>query len=434
VLALLLFAGCQQIPPPLPDPDPDPPPPGYPNLPPVAAQSARSFGDSIGVNVRLTYIDTAAYATFAPIEARLRELGVRHVSDSLCPTCEYQVNRLQLLAADGIKANLGVGYMAGGTATIAPGLQALRTRLRDSIASISGLNEPDISGDPQWIAKTRAYQTELYRQVNADPLLADVPVLGPSLVYRDSRAALGDLSAHLDQGNLHPYSGGLPPLGNLATEALLMAQVSQTKPLTISEVGYHTDLAYTGPHRPASEKAVATYTSRIPLEAFRWGISRTYIYQFADVMSPADAQTAGLSPSENSFGLLRFDLTPKPSFIALRNLLRTVDADSAAVASPGGLRVGLEGAGSDVRQLLLRSADGTYALVLWRPASVWDRDALRDLSPTPDRLDVVMGQRISLAQRFDPVASDSESQRWADPRRITVDLAGDPVVLRLTPG
>ena len=51
-----------------------------------------------------------------------------------------------------------------------------------------------------------------------------------------------------------------------------------------------------------------------------------------------------------------------------------------------------------------------------------------------DRLDVVMGQPISLAQRFDPVASDAESQRWSDPRRITVDLAGDPVVLRLTPG
>jgi hypothetical protein len=111
-----------------------------------------------------------------------------------------------------------------------------------------------------------------------------------------------------------------------------------------------------------------------------------------------------------------------------------VDADSAPVSSPGGLRVGLEGAGGDVRQLLLRSAEGSYALVLWRSVSVWDRDAQRDLSPTPDRLDVVMGQPISLAQRFDPVASAVESRRWTDPRRITVDLAGEPVVLRLHPG
>jgi hypothetical protein len=296
------------------------------------------------------------------------------------------------------------------------------------------VNEPDISGDPQWVAHTRAFQQELYRQVKADPLLANLPVIGPSLVNRDSRAALGDLSASLDQGALHPYSGGLPPLGNLADEALLMSQVSGTKPLAITEVGYHTDLSYTGPHRPASEKAVATYTPRIALEAFRWGIARSYIYQFADLMSATDAQTSGLSPSQNSFGLLRWDLTPKPSFIALRNLLRTVKGDSAPVASPGALRVGLENAGSDVRQLLLRAADGTYSLVLWRPVSVWDRDAQRDLSPTPDQLDVVMGQPITLAQRFDPVASGAESQRWIDPRRITLDLAGDPVVLRLTPG
>ena len=358
---------------------------------------------------------------------------MRYVSDSLCPTCEYQIASLQRLAASGIKANLGVGSLSGGLASIAPRLQVVRTRLRNSIASIATVNEPDISGYTDWIARTRAYQTELYRQVNADPFLAQFPVLGPALVNRDSRAALGDLSAQLDQGNLHPYSGGLPPLGNLAEEALLMAQVSGAKPLTISEVGYHTDLAYTGPHRPASEKAVATYTSRIPLEAFRWGITRTYIYQFADLMSPADAQQAGLSPSQNSFGLLRWDLTPKPSYIALRNLLRTVDGDSAPVASPGGMRLAVQGAGPDVRQLLLRSADGTYALVLWRTVSVWDRTGLHDLSPAPAHVDVTLGEPVALARRFDPVASDAETQRWTDPQKIPVDLAGNPVVLRLVP-
>ena len=358
---------------------------------------------------------------------------MRYVSDSLCPTCEYQIASLQRLAASGIKANLGVGSLSGGLASIAPRLEVVRTRLRSSIASIATVNEPDISGYTDWIARTRAYQTELYRQVNADPFLAQFPVLGPALVNRDSRAALGDLSGSLDWGNLHPYPGGLPPLGNLPDESMLMAQVSGAKPLTISEVGYHTDLAYTGPHRPASEKAVATYTSRIPLEAFIYGIKRTYIYQFADVTSPAQAPAAGLSPSQNSFGLLRWDLTPKPSYIALRNLLRTVDGDSAPVASPGGMRLAVQGAGPDVRQLLLRSADGTYALVLWRTVSVWDRTGLRDLSPAPDHVDVTLGEPVALARRFDPVASDAETQRWTDPQKIPVDLAGNPVVLRLVP-
>ncbi len=420
LLALLAVAGCQ--------PESVAP---YPSLPAVPAQPARAFGDSIGVNVRLTYLDTS-YGNFEGVQSRLRELGVRYVSDSVCPTCEYQIDRLQRLAAVGIRASLGAGWLSGGTATIAPGLQAIRNRLRASAVSIASVNEPDISGNPDWVAHTRAFQTELFRQVNADPQLAQLPVIGPSLVHRESRAELGDLSAHLDRGNLHPYSGGLPPLRNLASEQLLMSSVSGAKPLTITEVGYHTDMAYPGPHRPASEKAVATYTPRVALEAFRFGIDRTYIYTLADLWSEAEARNRGLSASENSFGLLRWDLSPKPSFVSLRNLLSAVDGDSAPVAAPGALRFALEGAGADVRRLLLRSADGSYALVIWRDISVWDRDAQRDLSPTPDQVDVVLGEPVSLVQRFDPVLSADPREGWILPRRIPLSLAGDPVVLRLS--
>jgi hypothetical protein len=86
-----------------------------------------------------------------------------------------------------------------------------------------------------------------------------------------------------------------------------------------------------------------------------------------------------------------------------------------------------------VRKLLLRSADGSYSLVLWRQVSVWDRDALKPLTPAPDSVEVVLGDRIALAQRFDPVGSDAETARWSNPQRIPVTLAGTPVVLRLTP-
>lgn len=399
----------------------------------VPANSARAFGDSLGVNVRLTYIDTPAYRDFAPLEYRLHDLGVRYVSDSLCPTCEYQIDRLQRLAASGIRANLGVASLAEGPSAIAPRLQVLRTRLRSSVASIATVNEPDISGDPDWVAHTRAIQIELHRQAKGDPFLAQFPLIGPALVNRESRAALGDLSAYLDRGNLHPYPGGTPPLGSLVDEQQMMSAVSGSKPLQITEVGYHTDLGAPGPHRPASEAAVAIYTPRIALEAFRFGIERTYYYTLADVWSPEEATRYGISAAENSFGLLRWDLSPKPSFYALRNLLRAVDGDSAPVAVPGGMRLTVEGAGPDVRQLLLQSADGSYALVLWRDVSVWDRTALQDLSPAPDHVDVKLGQPVALARRFDPVASDMESQRWNNPQQIPLDLTGTPVVLRLVP-
>jgi hypothetical protein len=171
---------------------------------------------------------------------------------------------------------------------------------------------------------------------------------------------------------------------------------------------------------------------RLVLEGYRGGVERTYIFQLADPWPDAQ-RPPGLSLEENRFGLLRSDLSRKPSFVALSNLMRVTDSDSAQVGSPGGLRLRLEGAGPDVRHLLLRSADGSYALALWRGVSVWDPQARRDLFPASNRLEVVLGDAIALARRFDPVTSDAEQQRWTDPKRIPIELGGAPVVVRLNP-
>jgi hypothetical protein len=213
----------------------------------------------------------------------------------------------------------------------------------------------------------------------------------------------------------------------------MMSLVSGNKPLVITEVGYHADTTTDDSHRGVSEAVNASYTPRILLEAYRDGISRTFFYQFVDPFTEAQRVQKGLSKAEGTFGLLRNDLTPRPSYIALRNLMDAVDGDSARVASPGGLRLGIDGAPSDMRRLLLRSADGSYALVLWRQVSLWDRIGKRPVAATAVPIDVVMGQRLTLARRFDPVITSSETARWSDPRRISVDLAGAPVVLRLRP-
>jgi hypothetical protein len=421
VLATLVVAGCQ-----LP-----PPGPPYPDQPVVQARSARAFGDSVGVNAYFSWNDTA-YGDFATVQARLRELGVRFVRDGLCPTCEYQVDRFKRLAAVGIKTHVIVGTLSGGSTQMQQVLAAIRDRVPEAVVSVGPPNEPNLSGDPHWIQHARDYQRELYLRVKSDPALAHLPVLGPAVGWPALPGDLGDLSAYLDRGNFHPYPGGNPPFFNLESEQMKAAPLSGSKPLVATETGYHSDLGTTGGHLPASERAIGTYMPRLALEGFRGGVDRTYIFQLADPW-PDSQRPPGLSLSENRFGLLRSDLSPKPSFIALRNLMRVTDSASAPVASPGGVRLGLEGAGPDVRRLLLRSADGTYALVLWRGVSVWDPQARRDIYPAPERVEVVLGEPIALARRFDPVSSDSEQQRWTNPRRIPVDLAGAPVVLRLTP-
>jgi hypothetical protein len=419
-----LLAGCTA---PVPPGGSDP----YPSLPAQQARSARAFGDSVGVNTRLNFLNSA-YGNFDPLFARLRELGVRSVMDYLCATCEWQFDRLQRLSQAGIKSTLGIH--AGWSGDIPGALAAVRNRLQGSVIALSGLNEPDLSGDPDWIAKTRAYSTELYQRAKADPALAHLPVIGPSLVYRQSRTALGDLSSVVDRGNLHPYPGGRPPLYNIEDERQMMSAVSGSKPLVSTEIGYHTDMAEPSSHRPASERAIGIYTPRIALESFRSGVERTYIFQLADLWSDEQAAQRNYPKSQNSFGLLRWNLEPKPSFIALRNLLRAVDAGSAPVAAPGALRYAITDAGADVRSLLLRSADGSFRLALWRDVSVWNQDTLQDLTPAPDHVDVVLGEPVSQVQRFDPTTSDAPAYTWVYPRQVPIELAGNVVVLKLTPG
>jgi hypothetical protein len=421
VFATLGVAGCQ-----LP-----PSGPPYPDLPVVGASSARSFGNSVGVNARLSWIDTS-YGDFNTLRSRLRELGVRYIRDGLCPTCTYDVDRLNRLAANGIKANIIVGTLSGGDAQMQETLAGIRDKVLNAVVSIEAPNEPNLTGDPDWVQHTRTYQQKLYMSVKSDPALANLRVVGPAVGWPASPGDLGDLSDVLDRGNFHPYPGGNPPFYNLASEGLNAAAVSGSKPVIATEVGYHSYLATTGGHLPASERAIAIYTPRLALEGFYGGVERSYIFQLADAWSDAN-RPAGVSPEEDSFGLLRSGLSPKPSFIALRNLMRVTDAGSAAVAFPDGVRFGLEGAGPDVRHLLLRSGDGSYALVLWRTVSVWDPSQRVDLYPTPEQVNVVFGEPISLARRFDPVTSDAKVQRWTYPRSIPVDLAGAPIVLKLTP-
>ncbi len=358
---------------------------------------------------------------------------MRYLRDGLCATCVHHVDRIKRLGAAGIKTHLIAGDLRGGSPRLQENLQAIRTHLRGAVISIGAPNEPDVEGLSDWLPRTRAYQRELWTRVKGDPLLRHLPVLGPAVVHHNNRAAVGDLSAYLDRGNMHPYPGGGTPLHNLADERARAAPISGSKPLVATEAGYHSDLATTSGHNPTSERGIAHYTPRLALEGFVGGVERTYIYQLLDPWSPAEEARRGFSNMENSFGLLRWDLSRKPAFNALRNLMRAVDSGSAPLPVPGGLRFGLDGAPPDMRSLLLRSANGTFSLVLWRELSVWDRFARTEMYPASDRVDVVLGQPVALARRFDPVAADGELARWANPRRLSVDVGGGPVVLSLTP-
>jgi hypothetical protein len=388
-----------------------------PDLPARPAVQAAAFRDTVGVNTHLYWMGSA-YDDFPRVRQRILDLGVRHIRDGACPTCAWYEPRVLDLGRAGVRTTL---LLVDQRKPVAPDL-ALARRLRPALAALEGANEPDQSGDPSWVANTRAHQRDLHAQAGADPALSGLPVLGPSLVHRASYAALGDLRGALDQGNIHPYAGGDVPGARIAEEGALARAVSGDRPAVVTEAGYHTALRTTSGHLPASEQAVAAYLPRMYLEHFRRGVPRTFAYQLAD-HAPADD---GRDP-ELHFGLLRHDLSPKPAYTALRDLLRALGDGGAA----GSLRFRLDGP-DDLRHVLLRQADGDLALALWRDVSVWDRTARREREVAPADVAVTLGERVASARVTRPGAGGAGAATYDQPRSLALPIGAMPVVVELS--
>jgi hypothetical protein len=205
----------------------------------------------------------------------------------------------------------------------------------------------------------RDYQGRLAAAVARTPAPAGLSVVGPSCGRASSREQLGDLSDRLDLGNLHPYPGGEPPERNLAGEIADARANSGRAPVVASETGYHDALASRDGHPPGSEQAAAVYLPRLFLSYFSAGVRRTFAY------GPLDERVdPARSDLQANFGLLREDLSPKPSFMALRNLIALLrPAGDRPESPPPPPDFTVSDAGGQYL-LLLDLGDGSFALVL----------------------------------------------------------------------
>jgi hypothetical protein len=381
------------------------------------------------------YYDTA-YGNWPVAVDRLVALGVAHVRDGVYgnPAMQWRdwneayYRAVELAAARGIRFDVGMGRPGSETGTLDELLDVVEGRLRNAVEALEAPNEFDyFVGGPTWTTRLSAYVRSLYRKVKARPSLRRLPVVGPSLVGARAPEQLGDHRSWLDLGNIHPYTGGASPTPDaLSAEIDRMRPVSGSKPVWATEAGFHNALNATSGQPPVSEAAGAVYVLRTFLENFKGGIARTYAYELAD-----EKPEPALRDPEHHFGLLRSDFSPKPAFTALKNLLTIVGTDTRA-PSLRPLRVTFSATVPDLRRLVLRKADGSYLVALWRLASVWDRDRRRPLAvdPLPVTVDLPDAARVT---RADPIASADERAVRRTGTRVVLDLAGSPIVLHVTP-
>jgi hypothetical protein len=398
-------------------------------------RSASAFRESIGVSTHIVYYSTA-YGNWPLLVDRLRELGIRHLRDGTYANPgpqwakwnERYYQSVEYAADRGLRFNFGLGspgYQAG---TLDQLIAVVSGRLRRAAEAVEGPNEFDKYFEgPRWASTLASYSRELYRKVKANPSLRSLPVVGPSLVEREAPLKLGDQSAWLDRGNIHPYAGGASPNPLwIAAERERISHISGSKPIWATEAGFHNAVHASTGMPPASEAAGAVYVLRTVLEHFKAGIARTYLYELVDLYPDPSAK----NPNWN-FGLLRNDYSRKPAFRALKNLLTLVGDDPGSPRLKP-LRLELSGRDRAVRRLVLQRPDGSYVVALWRLSSVWDRDRRHPVHVPARRVRLSLPDAARIAAA-DPISSDEFHALRLRRGQVSVRLAGRPVLLHVTP-
>jgi hypothetical protein len=395
-----------------------------------AAKSADRFVDSIGVNTHFgnaIYTGGNAYAD-PGIEAKLAELGVRHIRD-------HSWNDTALGIVDSLSATYGIrGNLILGETSRSPADLVNLLKAHPGYEAIEGLNEPDFntrsyngftdSPSTNSYPATRAFQNDMFAAINADPQTQNVTVLSPAMGGSSKSQYLAPIS--FDVAAMHSYPSAREPSFNLDANISNLATLRGTKPLMSTETGYYNNPVQFG---WIPENLAAKYVPRLYAEYFNRGIDRTYLYELAN-------QGPDTTDREQNFGLLRFDLSEKPAFTALKNLIDLVKDPTAAPFTAHSLSYSLPGS-STLHHTLLEKSDGTFYLMVWQEVPVFNRTANNnqgaEITNAPLALTLTLSTDIAQARVFLPNNSSSPISTYGHTSAIGLSVLDQMTIVELTP-
>ena len=350
------------------------------------AVSADAFVDSIGVNTHISYTRTPYWSRWDDTKSALTALGVRHFRDGVFDCTNHSLREFCVHFAELGAAGLTGDFVAGlkipmSVVTVFP------TQVGSAFGTFEGPNEYDLSRDPNWFADLAAYQQQLYTTVKSDPAIAKYGVVGPPIGHLGNYAHTTDLSAYFDFGNLHDYPGTSNPGTRDNSPIRRWADAARSlnggKPNVATETGY-----WDGPPDkplPAAvmpDAIIARYEPRLFLEQHKEGIVRTYQYEFID-------EGGDVTSVYDHGGLLTNDLTPKPQYFALRNLIALL-RDPGPSFSPGTLDYELSGSTDRVEHSLFAKRDGSMYIAIWLEKLSYDVGQRRDRNVKPQAVQLTI--------------------------------------------
>lgn len=387
---------------------------------------AQNLANMMGV-VTVTSTKSGVYGERPVIKSRLKELGARHLRNRIFAGNKGQIEWLRELGTAGFRINALMGDPTNSAGTPEELVKLVGSDLNHMCSTLEGANEWNLEGGANWITELRGHQSRLYKAAKANPATRNIPVMAPALGMRKGFEELGSLEASCDLGNIHLYTGGFVP-GYRSDDMLASERiVCGSKPVMVTETGWHNALKTRATHHPTPEGTAGVYGPRLYLEYFVRGVPRVFLYQLID-----EVADPGLTDHEAHFGLLRNDFSRKPVFTALSNFMSLLDPPgSPTVAAPAPLSFTVSGATDDMAKALVRRNDGAYVLFLWRRVSIWDSVDRVAVKASTVPVSVTFGSRKTV-QTFRPSSSRSAVGKVTGALGVDVALGADVVALVIT--
>jgi len=336
-------------------------------------------------------MDTPYYSEYTTLKAAMIDLHITCARGGYRPGARWYTARLNDLAASGIKHSMimddelfnstaadraEADANLDGQVSTAEAVDRLMDTLPNGILALEGPNEE--LWDAGQCAATLQISHEIWAAKQGDSRYNGIPFIGPSPAWPTQYDCLGDISGITDGGNAHPYPGDLPAA---ATDAgpnwsavgwLSSARdaVGADAAVWATETGYHTAINAAG----LSETADGKYMSQLYFAFQRIGYEKVYKYELID-----EFDNPALDYDQSHYGMLRYDLSKKPSYVTLKRIMDLLDDDLQANFTP--LDYAVANTPTRFRSYLLQKSDGSHWLALWNDIKVWEGTTGTDLTP-----------------------------------------------------
>lgn len=409
----------------------------------AVASPAQSFVNSIGVNTHITYANRG-YRNLPLIIRSLRFLGVRHVRDRAPMIPDLPAYRA--LSAAGATFDLVITGRGGDLSVELPKeIDATKMLMLGSPGSVFSIEGPNETNTETFLYQgrssvhppvaTRTMQT-LSKTIRSDPYLKRVSLVSLSIsngvadwpTYQDR---LGDLSPYVDRANWHVYfDKGSQPGPAVASMYHDAQRTAPNKPVVFTELGYFTGRRYSS-GAGVGELAQAKNSLNGLLDAFKMGVSHTYLYELTEGSAhPSETDF------EQTFGLFRADGTPKLAAVAIHNFSAILSRPEPRgdTGAPTALSYTIDGLPAEGNSLLLRQGPDAFYLVVWNEAADWDAEKHKDVEVNPTRATVQFTTSGYNADVYDPLRGAEPMDRLSDVRSVSLALTDHPLIIRVTSG